>query len=157
MRLSRRSTPRYDARVQITELIDMDIEAVIDLWRRCALTRPWNDPVADIECSRRSADSALLIGREAGAIVASVMVGFDGYRGWVYYLAVDPDQQRRGLGRMMMLVAETWLRDRGAPKLQLMVRNGNYTALGFYERLGLERQPVITLGKRLNMEVNDHA
>ena len=143
--------------MQITELVDTDAQAVIDLWRRCDLIRPWNDAVTDIALSRCTPSSTLLVGREAGMIVASVMVGFDGHRGWVYYLAVDPDRQRQGLGRMMMLVAETWLRERGAPKLQLMVRNGNYTALGFYEHLGLERQPVITLGKRLNMEVDDHA
>lgn len=78
------------------------------------------------------------------------MVGFDGHRGWVYYLAVDPGVRRRGLGRDMMEAAERWLRDRGAPKMQLMVRETNAAALGFYERLGLERQAVITLGKRLD-------
>lgn len=98
---------RYSADVQISELVDANIEAVIDLWRRCNLTRPWNDPADDIAQSRRADNSAVLVGREGGAIVASIMVGFDGHRGWVYYLAVDPDQQRRGLGRVMMLVAET--------------------------------------------------
>jgi ribosomal protein S18 acetylase RimI-like enzyme len=77
------------------------------------------------------------------------MVGFDGHRGWIYYLAVDPDLQRRGLGGAMMVAAENWLGVRGAPKLQLMVREGNTVALAFYERLGLERQSVVTLGRKL--------
>jgi ribosomal protein S18 acetylase RimI-like enzyme len=77
------------------------------------------------------------------------MTGFDGHRGWVYYLAVAPDRRREGLGRQLMAAAEAWLRDRGAPKLQLMVRTGNAEALGFYEALGLERQAVVTLGRFL--------
>ena len=77
------------------------------------------------------------------------MVGFDGHRGWVYYLAVDPGRRRRGLGRSLMAAAEDWLMVRGAPKLQLMVRSDNEAAVGFYQRLGLERQEVIVLGRRL--------
>ncbi len=77
------------------------------------------------------------------------MVGFDGHRGWVYYLAVSPDQRRTGLGRVLMAAAEDWLRARGAPKLQLMVREDNAVALDFYESLGLERQKVVTLGRFL--------
>jgi len=139
--------------MQITELVETDTDAVVALWQRCDLTRPWNDPVADIEHSRRATDSIVLVGRDAGSIIASVMVGFDGHRGWVYYLAVDPHAQRRGLGRVMMMAAETWLRERSVPKLQLMVRDTNVNALGFYESLGLERQPVVTLGKRLDGRV----
>jgi ribosomal protein S18 acetylase RimI-like enzyme len=78
------------------------------------------------------------------------MVGFDGHRGWVYYLAVDPGRRRRGLGRSLMAAAEDWLMVRGAPKLQLMVRSDNEAAMGFYQRLGLERQEVIVLGRRLD-------
>ncbi|WP_322966059.1 GNAT family acetyltransferase [Sphingomonas fuzhouensis] len=136
--------------MEIGELIDMETGSVVELWQRCDLTRPWNDPFADIAHARRTADAVVLVGREGSAIVASIMVGFDGHRGWVYYLAVDPALQRRGYGRAMMAAAETWLRDRSAPKLQLMVRDTNLAALGFYERLGFERQPVATLGKRLD-------
>ncbi|WBY07766.1 GNAT family N-acetyltransferase [Sphingomonas sp. 7/4-4] len=82
-------------------------------------------------------------------VAGSVMVGFDGHRGWVYYLAVSPDQRRTGLGRALMAAAEDWLRDRGAPKLQLMVREDNAAALDFYEALGLERQKVAVLGRFL--------
>ncbi|WP_395942385.1 GNAT family N-acetyltransferase, partial [Brevundimonas aurantiaca] len=80
----------------------------------------------------------------------TIMVGFDGHRGWVYYLAVDPGRRRRGLGRSLMAAAEDWLMVRGAPKLQLMVRSDNEAAMGFYQRLGLERQEVIVLGRRLD-------
>lgn len=83
-------------------------------------------------------------------VVGSIMVGFDGHRGWVYYLAVDPDLRGRGLGRDLMAAAEAWLSDRGAPKIQLMVRADNTAALGFYDRLGLERQTVVVLGRRLD-------
>ena len=131
-------------------LVDTETGAVVELWRRCGLTRPWNDPIEDIAHACRTADAVVLVGREGSAIVASVIVGFDGHRGWVYYLAVDPASQRHGFGRTMMSAAETWLRDRGAPKLQLMVRDTNVAALGFYERLGFEPQPVVTLGKRLD-------
>ena len=84
-----------------------------------------------------------------GGLAGSVMVGFDGHRGWVYYLAVAPDRRRSGLGRVLMAAAEAWLRARGAPKIQLMVRADNEAALGFYEALGLERQQVVTLGRFL--------
>jgi len=77
------------------------------------------------------------------------MVGFDGHRGWVYYLAVSPDHRRKGLGRALMAAAEAWLRARGAPKIQLMVREEN-EAIAFYEALGLERQKVVTLGRFLD-------
>jgi ribosomal protein S18 acetylase RimI-like enzyme len=90
-----------------------------------------------------------LVLREEGALAASVMVGCDGHRGWVYYLAVAPERRRAGLGRRMMDAAEAWLRARGAPKIQLMVREDNKDALGFYEALGLERQKVVTLGRFL--------
>jgi len=77
------------------------------------------------------------------------MVGFDGHRGWVYYLAVAPERRRAGLGRAMMDAAEAWLRERGAPKIQLMVRDDNSHAIGFYKSLGLEPQKVVTLGRFL--------
>lgn len=127
-----------------------DIEAVVALWEACGLTRPWNDPRADFRIAIEGATSAVLVVRDGEAIIASAMVGFDGHRGWLYYLAVVPDQQRSGLGREMMERAEAWMRGQGAPKLQLMVRDDNAAALGFYEALGLEPQNVVVLGKRLS-------
>ena len=126
-----------------------DGPAVVALWRNCGLTRPWNDPDADFALALATGTSAVLIARGEGGIAGSVMTGFDGHRGWVYYLAVSPDHRRAGLGRALMAAAEAWLRSRGAPKIQLMVRTTNADALGFYEALGLERQDVVTLGRFL--------
>lgn len=126
-----------------------DAGDVIALWHACALTRPWNDPAADFARAIEGPNSAILLVRDGAELAASVMVGHDGHRGWVYYLAVSPDRRRAGLGREMMAAAEAWLRARGVPKIQLMVRDSNADALEFYEALGLERQPVITLGRFL--------
>jgi ribosomal protein S18 acetylase RimI-like enzyme len=136
--------------MQIAPATEADMESTVALWERCGLTRPWNDPRADFRLALRTADAAVLLGRDGAAPIASVMAGFDGHRGWVYYLAVDPSHRREGHGRAMMAAAEQWLKARGAPKLQLLVREGNEAALRFYERLGLEKQPTITLGKRLD-------
>jgi ribosomal protein S18 acetylase RimI-like enzyme len=126
-----------------------DIPALVALWEASGLTRPWNDPRADARLALDGPTSAILGSWDEGALVGSIMVGFDGHRGWVYYLAVAPEHRRRGLGRALMEAAEAWLRERGAPKIQLMVREGNDAALGFYDALGLERQGVVTLGKFL--------
>jgi len=126
-----------------------DAGAVVALWDACGLTRPWNDAHADFALAVAGPASAVLVAREGGALAGSVMVGFDGHRGWVYYLAVAPGRRRGGLGRALMAAAEAWLRVRGAPKIQLMVREDNAAALGFYEALGLERQKVVTLGRFL--------
>jgi ribosomal protein S18 acetylase RimI-like enzyme len=97
-----------------------------------------------------SATSAVLGGREGERLVATVMVGDDGHRGWVYYLAVDVAHRGRGHGAAMMAAAETWLRDHGCPKLNLMVRADNAGALGFYERLGYRRNDVAVLARTLD-------
>ena len=126
---------------------------MIALWEACGLTRPWNDPARDFELALASEASTVLVVRVPAfggeALAGSVMTGFDGHRGWVYYLAVSPEHRRKGLGRALMAAAEAWLRERGAPKIQLMVRADNDAALGFYEALGLERQQVVTLGRFL--------
>jgi len=126
-----------------------DIPDLAALWEACGLTRPWNDPTRDARLAITGATSTILGLRDENTLIASVMVGFDGHRGWVYYLAVAPDRRREGLGRRLMEMADAWLRGRGAPKLQLMVRTTNAEALGFYEALGLERQEVVTLGRFL--------
>jgi ribosomal protein S18 acetylase RimI-like enzyme len=126
-----------------------DAAEAIALWRGCGLTRPWNDPEADFTRAANGAGSAVLVARGLDRLDGSVMVGFDGHRGWIYYLAVAPGRRRDGLGRALMAAAEVWLRDRGAPKIQLMVRADNQEALGFYAALGLERQEVVTLGRFL--------
>jgi ribosomal protein S18 acetylase RimI-like enzyme len=115
-----------------------DFEKVVALWETCELTRPWNDPAADIEFCVGSQDSILLVGiagRES-KIVATAMVGHDGHRGWIYYVAVAPEHQARGAGREIMAHAEGWLASRGVPKAMLMIRETNRQVIGFYERLG---------------------
>jgi ribosomal protein S18 acetylase RimI-like enzyme len=134
----------------IREIAAGEAGAVVALWRACGLTRPWNDPDSDLAMALRTPTATVLVATDGGErLTGSVMVGFDGHRGWIYYLAVDPATRRGGLGRILMAAAEAWLRERGAPKLQLMVREGNEEALGFYAALGLEAQPVVVLGRRL--------
>lgn len=133
--------------MRITPITGQETEAVVALWERWGLTRPWNDPRADIALALRCTDADVLVGRVEGALAAAVMVGFDGHRGWVYYLAVHPAGRRNGLGRAMMTAAEGWLRARGAPKLNLMVRDDNPAAAGFYERPDYEVQATTIFAK----------
>jgi ribosomal protein S18 acetylase RimI-like enzyme len=142
------SAPMPDPSESPREATPADAPAVIALWEACGLTRPWNVPQDDFTQAIAGPTSTILIMGQ-GSLAGSVMVGFDGHRGWVYYLAVAPDHRRHGLGRVLMAAAEAWLRARGAPKIQLMVRDDNHAALGFYEALGLEPQKVVTLGKFL--------
>lgn len=120
----------------IREIAEGDIRDVVDLWSAPGISRPWNDPLKDIAFAMGSPHSTVLLGVAGQRIVATVMVGEDGHRGWVYYLAVHPELQRRGVGRGMMAAAETWLRARGVWKMQLLVRGDNSAAKGFYERIG---------------------
>ncbi len=116
-----------------------DFDAVVALWTDCGLTRPWNDPADDIALCLSSSHGAVLVGElpiAGGKIAATVMVGHDGHRGWVYYLAVGRAHERRGHGRAMMAAAERWLAERGVPKLQLMLRAENGAAAAFYRKLG---------------------
>lgn len=139
-----------DTALAIAEIEDADIDAVIALWQRCGLTRPWNDPAADIALARRETNTAILLGREQDAIAATVMVGHDGHRGWVYYVAVDPDFRGRSYGRAIMDAAEDWLRARGIPKLQLLVRRDNAKVQAFYETLDYIEQDRIIYAKWLD-------
>jgi ribosomal protein S18 acetylase RimI-like enzyme len=126
-----------------------DREAVVALWEAAGLTRPWNDPRADFDLALATPTSAVLLAEQDGVIGGSVMVGFDGHRGWVYYLAAASDHRRKGIGRQLMSAAEEWLAGMGSPKIQLMVRGDNQAARGFYDALGYEVQDVVTIGKRL--------
>jgi ribosomal protein S18 acetylase RimI-like enzyme len=120
------------------ELTDADANDVVTLWRDAGLTRPWNDPVEDYRRALAGPSSTVLGVKEEGELVAAAMVGYDGHRGWVYYLAVRTTQHRRGIGTTLMRAAEEWLRVHGAVKVQLMVRRGNDTARSFYDRIGYE-------------------
>ena len=134
----------------IAEMTHDDVDAVVELWRRAGNTRPWNDPGEDIAFAMRAPNSTLLVGRESGRVVATVMVGHDGHRGNVYYVAVDPDHERKGNGRAIMKAAEEWLRDRGIWKMNLLIRAGNTKVVAFYEALGFEEQPRIYMEKWLD-------
>jgi ribosomal protein S18 acetylase RimI-like enzyme len=134
----------------ITTIEDRDIAEVIALWQRCGSTRPWNDPASDIALARKETNSTVLLGRNNGALVASVLVGHDGHRGWVYYVTVDPDRRYEGYGRVIMNAAEEWLRARGILKLQLMVRKDNAQVHAFYQSLGYYNQQTVTFAKWLD-------
>ena len=121
-----------------------------DRWQACGLTRPWNDPAADIALARREANATVLIGRDGGVIVATAMVGHDGHRGWVYYVATDPGHRGKGLGRTIMQAAEDWLRQAGLAKLQLMVRRENAAAGAFYQSIGYAEAQTIVFAKWLD-------
>lgn len=134
----------------VAPIADADVADVVALWQACGLTRPWNDPAADIAMARKGANATVLVGRNDGAIVATVLVGHDGHRGWVYYLAVDPDHRGNGYGRVMMDAAERWLREAGIEKLQLLVRGDNTQVKSFYQCLGYSEQERIIFAKWLD-------
>jgi ribosomal protein S18 acetylase RimI-like enzyme len=135
--------------VRIREYRTADAEAVVALWIACELTRPWNDPRKDI--MRKLADSPelLLVGVEDGRVVGTVMAGYDGHRGWINYLAVEPASRGRGLGRALMDAAEERLAALGCAKINLQVRDENEAARGFYEAIGYRLEPIVSFGKRL--------
>jgi ribosomal protein S18 acetylase RimI-like enzyme len=126
-----------------------DEAAVIDLWHRCDLVVPWNDPGRDIEVKLAFQPELLLVAEREGAVVGSVMAGYEGHRGWINYLAVEPELRRRGVGRRLMEAAEALLRPLGCQKINLMVRTGNRSAVEFYRRLGYSVDDVVGMGKRL--------
>jgi ribosomal protein S18 acetylase RimI-like enzyme len=134
----------------IKAIEDGDVTEVIALWQRCGSTRAWNDPAGDIALARKETNATVLLGRNDGVLVASVLVGHDGHRGWVYYVTVDPDHRFKGYGRVIMTAAEDWLRARGIEKLQLMVRGDNAKVHAFYESLGYYDQERVVFAKWLD-------
>ena len=136
--------------MQVRAFTPADTEAVVQLWQDCELTRPWNDPHKDIARKLSVSPDLFWLGCDAdGRIIASIMVGYDGHRGWINYLAVHPAHQRRGHARQLMQRAERALSELGCPKLNLQVRAGNEAVLAFYERLGYADDQTLSLGKRL--------
>ena len=144
------SSTETTSALSIAPIEDGDVATVVALWQRCELTRPWNDPAADIALARRGPNSTILIGRDGEIIIATAMVGHEGHRGWVYYVAVDPDHRGKGHGRTMMDAAEDWLRNAGIAKLQLLVRPENAKVQAFYESIGYDEQPRIMYAKWLD-------
>ncbi len=138
--------------LEIRSFQPSDEESVIALWNKCELLRPWNDPRKDIRRKLQVQPDLFLVGLLDGEIVAAVIAGYEGHRGWINYLAVAPEHQRRGLGRVMMAEAEKRLRAIGCPKINLQVRSSNQAVIEFYRRLGYGQDDVISLGKRLEQD-----
>ena len=126
-----------------------DTESVVSLWQSCGLVRSWNNPYLDIERKLAVNPEWFVVGEVNDEIVASAMFGYEGHRGWVNYLAVSPQQQRRGYAKALMQFGEELLLKAGCPKLSLQVRETNAQALGFYEALGYKVDASVSLGKRL--------
>ncbi len=134
----------------IREMQEDDIPALVALWDAAGLSRPWNPPLRDIALARRGEHSAILTGWIGDRLVGSAMVGEDGHRGWVYYVATHPDHRGEGIGRAMMQAAEAWLVARGVPKMQLLVRAENAAVHDFYRTLGFDRTDVVMFQKWLD-------
>lgn len=139
----------------IRDFTPADTEQAIALWQSCDLTRPWNDPALDIERFLAAQPGLSLVAEgtlgedDTASVVGTVMLGYDGHRGWMYYLASHPDMRGRGIAKALVAEAERRFAALGCPKTQLMVRGTNTQAVGFYEALGYEVNDVLVLGKRL--------
>ena len=140
------------ARINIHPYRTADEMAVIALWEQGGLLRPQNDPHKDIARKLRVNPEWFLVAESEGRLVGVVMAGYEGHRGWINYLAVEPGRQRTGVGRQLMAEAERVLRAAGCPKINLQVRPENKAAIAFYERLGFVVEGAISLGKRLEVD-----
>lgn len=138
-----------DVNLEIAPVSDVDLDGLAALWQACNLVATYNDPKEDIEFARGKPNSEVLVGKIAGKLVASLMVGHDGHRGWLYYVAVDPDAQRGGLGSQIVAGGENWLRQRGVRKSMLLIRDTNLAVRDFYERIGYEEAPRVVMQKWL--------
>jgi ribosomal protein S18 acetylase RimI-like enzyme len=136
--------------MRLSDITPADFPAVIALWEEAGLTRPWNPPAADLQRALDTPTATVLGAVADDRLVGTVMVGHDGHRGWVYYLAVAAAERGTGVGRTLMRAAEGWLVERGAVKVQLMVRPTNTAVTGFYDRLGYTDADVRVLAKRLD-------
>ena len=139
-----------DREVTIRVFHPDDEAAVIDLWRDCGLLAPQNDPHQDILAKITWQPELFFVGEQAGRIVAAVMAGYDGHRGWINYLGVSPDLQGQGVGRLVMDHCEDVLKRLGCPKINLQVRKTNKKVIAFYKKVGFTEDEVLSLGKRLN-------
>ena len=133
----------------IRSYLNGDENAVVELWRKCNLLRSWNNSKRDIECKVRVGSELYLVGIVNDKAVATVMGGYEGHRGWVYYLAVDPSYQRRGLGRQIMKAVEKKLLAMDCLKINLLIRMDNLVAVKFYQSIGYKIDEVVSMEKRL--------
>lgn len=140
--------------IRIRAYTDADFERVVTLWNACGLLRPWNEPAYDITLCRNTASSELFVGLTANRdnateLIATVMTGSDGHRGWMYYLAVDPALRHKGFARAMVRRAESWLAASGIRKVELMLRDDNETVRAFYEKIGYAVEPRLIMSRWL--------
>ncbi len=129
-----------------------DERSVISLWEKCGLTVSWNNPQKDIARKLKVQPELFLVGTFNDELIATIMAGYEGHRGWLNYLAVHPDQQNFGYGKKMVQKAESILIKMGCPKINLQIREGNAKVYGFYQNLGFTSDPVISMGKRLDID-----
>lgn len=129
-----------------------DTEAVVALWHAAGLTRPWNDPYADIQRKLAVQPELFVVAADDDAIVGTAMGGYDGHRGQMYYVATDESRRGEGIARRLLQEVELRLLAMGCPKIHLMVREGNDAVIGLYEHLGYEPFGITNLGKRLIIE-----
>jgi len=125
---------------------------VIQLWKDCDLVVPWNNPDCDIERKLKIHPELFLVASLPDQIIATVMAGYDGHRGWINYLAVHPQHRRSGIGRQMINEAESRLRRKDCPKVNLQVRSTNREVIQFYKSIGFKIDDVVSLGKRLEFD-----
>ena len=135
--------------MQIRTFKTADEAAVVALWQHCDLVRPWNDPHADIRRKLTTQPELFFVGQCDAGLVATAMTGFDGHRGWVNYLAVDPGHRNKGYGRLLMAHVERTFHALGCPKVNLQIRTSNQAATAFYLRLGYLPEEAVSFGKRL--------
>ena len=138
--------------MEIREFRREDEGATVGLWRRCGLVRPSNDPHKDIQRKLRVRPDLFLVGVVGDSVVASAMAGYEGHRGWLNYVAVDPSHQRRGLARLIVREAERLLLQSGCAKINLQVRTTNESAIAFWKRMGYSVDDVVSMGKRLEVD-----
>src|SRR5882724_2715023 len=142
---------------QIRPYRSADEDAVVGLWVACQLIGPKNNPRRDIARKLRVNPEWFLVGELDGKIVATCMVGYEGHRGWINYLAVAPECQRRGIAGQIMDEAERLLRQVGWPKINLQVRTTNAQVIEFYKSIGFQMDDVFSMGKRLEMDGSFHS
>ena len=126
-----------------------DEEALVSLWNMCKLTVPWNNPYKDIARKLKVQAELFFVGYLEDKLIASVMAGYDGHRGWINYFAVHPDFQARGYGKQLLDNVENGLRELGCPKINLQIREGNDKVFSYYQKLGFVEEKRINMGKRL--------
>ena len=136
-------------KIKIRPFMPSEEDAVVQLWTDCGLVVSWNNPHRDIQRKLKVRSDLFFIGCVEDHIIATVMVGYEGHRGWINYLAVHPKHQRKGIARQMMEQAESHLRADGCPKINLQIRSANTEVIEFYKAIGFKFDDVVSLGKRL--------